>query len=80
MLYIYREPCSSLAVWKGVVVAAYGNGQIKLYNISSGKLGACVNAHARWINALDVAPDTGLVCSTVVTLQYYSIQELNICL
>ena len=32
-----------------------------MYNLATGKLGACANAHARWINAIDVAKDSGLV-------------------
>ncbi|KAJ8316879.1 hypothetical protein KUTeg_004783 [Tegillarca granosa] len=45
------------------VVGGFGNGQLKVYCAKTGKLGAVVNAHARWINALDIAPDTGLVVS-----------------
>ncbi|KAL4232079.1 WD repeat-containing protein 54 [Mactra antiquata] len=59
----HGEPCSSLGIWKGIIVAAYGNGQINVYDSTTGKLGATVNAHARWINAIDVAMDTGLVVS-----------------
>ena len=56
-----RDPCSSLAVWKGVIVGAYGSGQIKAYSLATGKLGSCANAHAKWINAIDVAKESGLV-------------------
>ncbi|KAL3863915.1 hypothetical protein ACJMK2_005636 [Sinanodonta woodiana] len=55
------DPVSSIGVWKSVIVASYGNGQIKVYNAKTGKVGAVVNAHARWINALSVAKGTGLV-------------------
>lgn len=58
------EPCSSVALWKGIIVAAFGNGQLVVYDFTSGKIGAIVNAHARWINAIDVAKNTGLVLST----------------
>lgn len=58
------DPCSSLALWKGVIVGAFGcSGQIKVYNLSTGKLGACACAHARWINAIDVAKDSGMLLS-----------------
>ncbi|XP_061227709.1 WD repeat-containing protein 54 [Neopsephotus bourkii] len=53
--------CSSVALWQGTVAAGFGNGQIRLYEAASGRLRAQVNAHARWINALDLAPDTGKV-------------------
>ena len=59
--FCFRDPCSSLAIWKGVIVGAYCSGQIRVYNLQSGKLGACVNAHARSINAIDVAKDSGMV-------------------
>lgn len=57
------DPCTSLGLWKGILVAAYGNGQLCVYNASTGKLGATVSAHARWINAIDVARETGMVVS-----------------
>ena len=44
-----------------MIVGAYCSGQIRVYNLQSGKLGACVNAHARSINAIDVAKDSGMV-------------------
>ncbi|XP_010287971.1 PREDICTED: WD repeat-containing protein 54, partial [Phaethon lepturus] len=53
--------CSSVKLWNGVVAAGYGNGQIRLYEATTGLLRAEVNAHARWIYALDLAPQTGKV-------------------
>lgn len=53
--------CSSVKLWNGVVAAGYGNGQIRLYEAATGLLRAEVNAHARWIYALDLAPETGKV-------------------
>lgn len=53
--------CSSVKLWNGVVAAGYGNGQIRLYEAATGVLRAEVNAHARWIYALDLAPLTGKV-------------------
>jgi len=43
------------------VVAGYGTGQIRLYEAVTGILHAEVNAHARWIYSLDIAPSSGLV-------------------
>lgn len=48
-------------MWKNVIVAGFGNGQIRLYSAEMGKLAAQVNAHARWVTALDVASDNGMV-------------------
>ncbi|XP_074848255.1 WD repeat-containing protein 54 isoform X2 [Carettochelys insculpta] len=55
--------CSSVKLWNGVIAAGYGNGQIRLYEALSGALRATVNAHARWIYALDLAPLTGKLLS-----------------
>ncbi|NWQ84202.1 WDR54 protein, partial [Columbina picui] len=55
--------CSSVTLWNGVVAAGYGNGQIRLYEAATGVLRAEVNAHARWIYALDLAPQTGKLLS-----------------
>ncbi|RXN16220.1 WD repeat-containing 54 [Labeo rohita] len=53
--------CSSVKLWKGTVIAGYGTGQIRLYEGVTGILHAEVNAHARWIYSLDIAPFTGLI-------------------
>lgn len=53
--------CSSVKLWKGVIAAGYGNGQIRLYEAATGVLRAQVHAHARWIYALDLAPLSGKV-------------------
>ncbi|XP_038254588.1 WD repeat-containing protein 54 [Dermochelys coriacea] len=55
--------CSSVKLWNGIIAAGYGNGQIRLYEASSGVLHATVSAHARWIYALDLAPLTGKLLS-----------------
>uniref|UniRef100_A0A8C3IJR7 WD repeat domain 54 n=1 Tax=Chrysemys picta bellii TaxID=8478 RepID=A0A8C3IJR7_CHRPI len=55
--------CSSVKLWNGVIAAGYGNGQIRLYEATSGALRATVSAHARWIYALDLAPLTGKLLS-----------------
>ena len=78
--YIFRDPCSSLALWKGVIVGAFGcSGQIKVYNLSTGKLGACACAHARWINAIDVAKDSGMVIHCLKVYRYTFMHERSNC-
>ncbi len=42
-------------------MAGYGTGQIRIYEAVTGILHAEVNAHARWIYSLDIAPFSGLV-------------------
>nr|XP_056711776.1 WD repeat-containing protein 54 isoform X1 [Euleptes europaea] len=56
-------PCSSVKLWNGVIMAGYGNGQIRLYEAAGGTLRAEVAAHARWIYALDLAPLSGKLLS-----------------
>ncbi|XP_060581903.1 LOW QUALITY PROTEIN: WD repeat-containing protein 54-like [Ruditapes philippinarum] len=56
------DPCTSRYFWKGIIVAAFGNGQLCLYT-TAGKLASTVNAHARWINAIDIAKESGMVVS-----------------
>ena len=50
ILNCYRYPCSTIFLWKNVIVAGFGNGQIKLFAADTGKLAAQVNAHARWVS------------------------------
>ncbi|KAL5017187.1 hypothetical protein ScPMuIL_006776 [Solemya velum] len=57
------EACSSILLWNSILVAAFGNGQIKVFNSQTGKIGAVVNAHARWINSIDIATESGQVLS-----------------
>ncbi|XP_030046772.1 WD repeat-containing protein 54 isoform X1 [Microcaecilia unicolor] len=59
----YGCTCSSVKMWKGVIAAAYGSGQIRIYDAASGMVHAEVNAHARWIYALDIAPNSGKLLS-----------------
>lgn len=50
-----------MQLWKGIAAAGYGNGQVRLYETSTGALHVQINAHARAICALDLAPETGKV-------------------
>ncbi|KAM6132347.1 WD repeat-containing protein 54 [Pterocles gutturalis] len=59
----FGSSCSSVKLWNGIVATGYGNGQIRLYEAATGLLRAEVNAHARWIYALDLAPQTGKLLS-----------------
>lgn len=59
--------CSSVKLWKGTVVAGYGTGQIRVYEAVTGILHVEINAHARWIYSLDIAPFSGLVNLLLIT-------------
>ena len=57
-----RYACTSVALWSDLIVAAFGSGHIRIFSSAKGSLLAEVTAHAKWINAIDVAPATGMVC------------------
>ena len=54
-------PCTSLCFWETLLIGGFTNGQIIIYNSESGAKMVEIAAHARCINALDIAPDAGLV-------------------
>ncbi|KAM5142549.1 WD repeat-containing protein 54 [Callospermophilus lateralis] len=56
-------PCPSVQLWQGIIAAGYGNGQIRLYEATTGTLHVQINAHARAICALDLAPEVGKLLS-----------------
>ncbi|NXL39965.1 WDR54 protein, partial [Glaucidium brasilianum] len=51
-------PPPSVKLWNGIVAAGYGPPQIRLYEAATGLPRAEPPPHARWIYALDVAPQT----------------------
>lgn len=46
---------------QGTIAAGYGNGQVRLYEASTGTVHVQIDAHARAICALDLAPEVGKV-------------------
>lgn len=56
-------PCTSLALWNGLLVGGYGSGHLRVYNVAHGDLLAEVTAHAKWINAIDIAKTGGMLVS-----------------
>lgn len=63
-----RESCTSLGLWRGLVIAAYGDGHLRVFDMETGRMFVEVAAHARWINALDIAKN-GMVTETFVQNQ-----------
>ncbi|XP_074086130.1 WD repeat-containing protein 54 [Macrotis lagotis] len=59
----FGTPCNSVQLWQGTVSAGYGDGQICIYEASTGALHVQINAHARAISALDLAPEVGKLLS-----------------
>ncbi|KAE8628444.1 hypothetical protein XENTR_v10000019 [Xenopus tropicalis] len=59
----YGVSCSSVKLWDGVVAAAYGTGQIRVYDAVTGALSVELDAHARWVYTLDIAPQSGKLLS-----------------
>ncbi|XP_067006712.2 WD repeat-containing protein 54 [Anabrus simplex] len=56
-------PCTCLQIWKSFILAAYGSGHIRMFEAKFGSILCEVSAHARWITALDLAPDKGVLLS-----------------
>ncbi|XP_035128105.1 WD repeat-containing protein 54 isoform X2 [Callithrix jacchus] len=59
----FGVPCPSVQLWQGIIAAGYGNGQVHLYEATTGNLHVQINAHARAISALDLAPEVGKLLS-----------------
>lgn len=56
-------PCSSVYLYKGLIIGGFATGHIRLFSASTGALLVEACAHARWINALDLCVDTGMLLS-----------------
>lgn len=50
-----------MQLWQGIVAAGYGDGQVRLYDATTGALHVQISAHARTVCALDLAPEVGKV-------------------
>jgi WD40 repeat protein len=50
-------------MWKDFILGAYGSGHIRVFGIQTLSLICEIAAHARWITATDIAPDTGYFLS-----------------
>ena len=61
MFCVCSVPCTSVCLWNNLVVGGYGSGHIRVFSAATGKMMVEIAAHARWIHAIDVAPETGLV-------------------
>ncbi|XP_043828457.1 WD repeat-containing protein 54 isoform X2 [Dromiciops gliroides] len=59
----FETPCPSIQLWQGTIAAGYGDGQIRIFEASSGALHVQINAHGRAICALDLAPEAGKLLS-----------------
>ncbi len=68
--FCFSEPCTSLGLWRGLIVAAFGDGHLRVFDMENGRMYVEVAAHARWINAVDVAKN-GLVSVLIVIFFYY---------
>jgi len=55
---------TSMVVCRDLLVTAHGTGHIRVYALPSMRLTCEVTAHARWITALDYAPESQLLLST----------------
>jgi WD40 repeat protein len=56
-------PCQCLCHWRGILVAGFSNGTIRLYNTETGRKMAEIAAHGRSVTGVDTAQDSGLLLS-----------------
>lgn len=54
-------PCSSLCFYKDFIIGGFATGHIRVFSASSGAVCIEVCAHARWISAMDICLEAGLV-------------------
>lgn len=61
-------PVTTLSLWnrvgKGIIVAGYGSGHLRIFAIPSGSIVAEVTAHAGWITGMDLASQSGLLITS----------------
>ncbi|XP_046674371.1 WD repeat-containing protein 54-like isoform X2 [Homalodisca vitripennis] len=63
----YRTACTGVKLLQEFLLAAYGSGHLRMFSVDPTKPPALmceVAAHARWLTALDVAPDSNLALTT----------------
>ena len=58
----------SLALWNGLITAAYSSGHIRIFDLALGILKIEICAHSRCINSLDIASEAGLVSLQNISL------------
>ncbi|GFR95756.1 WD repeat-containing protein 54 [Elysia marginata] len=73
-------PCNSVAIWKDVILGGFASGHLRVYSATSGAMGAEVTAHARAINAVDIAKDSGLALSVSddTFLRVWQLKAMNV--
>jgi len=72
----YGHPCSSVRLWKTSLVAAYGSGHVRIFNTETGHIKLEVAAHAKWINAIDIAEESGTLLTSSED-SYVRVWDLN---
>jgi len=56
-----KDAISCLKAINDLLYVAYGSGHVRVFELSSGQLRLELQAHCRWIHAMDVNPSTNLV-------------------
>ena len=55
---------------KDLIIGGYGCGHIRVFNATSGSMLVEVSAHSRWINAIDISKESGLVRPLFICSSY----------
>ena len=56
-----EDPCTGIAMCDRFIIASFGSGKLKFHNDTSNALEFEINAHARWINSIDVCEKNKLL-------------------
>lgn len=56
-------PCSSVCLYKNLIIGGFATGHIRVFSALTGTMLIEVCAHARWINAMDISVEAGLLVS-----------------
>lgn len=56
-----RFPCSSVCFYKDFIIGGFATGHIRVFSAATGALCIEACAHGRWISAMDISVDSGLV-------------------
>ncbi|XP_023335080.1 WD repeat-containing protein 54 [Eurytemora carolleeae] len=58
-------PINTLSIWnrykEGLIIAGYGSGHIRMFNIETGNIVCELTAHSGWITGMDLASGSGLL-------------------
>ncbi|XP_071957771.1 WD repeat-containing protein 54-like [Antedon mediterranea] len=69
--------CTSLCLSGNSVIGGFGSGHIRIFNSTTGNMQTEICAHTKWINAIDIAPESNLLLTSSEDsfVRLWSLQE-----